>query len=145
MNKFSFEMNPLLVGFEHLEQFLKHADKTGSDGFPPFNILQTGEDTYRVTLAVAGFGEDDLSVHQERNQLVVRGSRKGRDDNKVFLHKGIAQRQFRKSFPLMDGVEVTSARLLRGLMDIELKLHSADSAAQKINIASGGAERRIRS
>ena len=145
MNKFSFEMNPFLLGFEHLEQFLKHADKPGSDGFPPCNILQTGKDTYRVTLAVAGFGEDDLSVHQERNQLVVQGGRKEKDVGRVFLHKGIALRQFRKSFPLMDGVEVTTASLANGLLDIELKRHPADSAAQKISIESGGAERRTRS
>ena len=141
MNKFSFETNPFLLGFEHLEQFLKHADRPGSDGFPPCNILQTGKDTYRVTLAVAGFSEDDLSVHQERNQLVVRGSRKEKDGGRVFLHKGIAQRQFRKSFPLMDGVEVTTARLVNGLLDIDLKRHPADPAAQRISIVSGGKQR----
>lgn len=120
MSRMSLLNSPLLLGFDQFERALDRVAKASSDGYPPYNIEQLGEDRLRITLAVAGFGEEELSVHVEDSQLVVRG-RQVDDKDRVYLHRGIAARQFQRSFVLADGLEVDAATLDNGLLNIELK------------------------
>ena len=106
MTRVSVFSSPLLLGFEHIERVLDRANKTAAEGYPPYNIEQTGEHRLRITLAVAGFGDDDLSVNVEDNQLVVRGKQQEDTANRIYLHRGIASRQFTRSFVLAEGIEV---------------------------------------
>ncbi len=113
--------SPLLLGFDHFQRLLDRASKASTEGYPPYNIEQLGESALRITLAVAGFTIEDLRVSVEDNQLVIRG-RSGEDDaGKVYLHRGIATRQFQRSFILAEGIEVTGANLDNGLLHIELE------------------------
>ena len=100
--------SPLFLGFDHLEQMLERAAKTSSDGYPPYNVEQLGENALRITLAVAGFQTSDLAITVEDNQLVVRG-KQADDKDRVYLHRGIAARQFQRSFVLAEGIEVAGA------------------------------------
>ncbi len=112
--------SPLFLGFDHLEQMLERAAKTSSDGYPPYNIEQTGPDGLRITLAVAGFAMDDLQITIEDNQLVIRGRQAEDSEHRVFLHRGIAARQFQRAFVLAEGIEVKGAWLDNGLLHVEL-------------------------
>src|SRR6056297_3073438 len=111
--------SPLLLGFEQFERTLDRVAKASSDGYPPYNIERIGEDGLRITLAVAGFRVEDLSVQVEDNQLIVRG-RTHDDTERVYLHRGIAARQFQRVFVLADGIEVSAASLDNGLLSIDL-------------------------
>ena len=119
--------SPLFLGFDHLEQMLERASKTSSDGYPPYNIEQTGPSGLRITLAVAGFTMDDLQITQEDNQLVIRGRQNDDSQGRVFLHRGIAARQFQRAFVLAEGIEVKGAWLDNGLLHIDL-----DPAAARV-------------
>src|ERR1700688_1685877 len=112
--------SPLFLGFDHLEQMLERASKTSSDGYPPYNIEQISPTGLRITLAVAGFTMDDLQITQEDNQLVIRGRQTDDSEGRVFLHRGIAARQFKRSFVLAEGIEVKGAWLDNGLLHIDL-------------------------
>ena len=112
--------SPLFLGFDHLEQMLERAAKTSSDGYPPYNIEQTGPDGLRITLAVAGFAMDDLQITIEDNQLVIRGRQAEDNEHRVFLHRGIAARQFQRAFVLAEGIEVKGAWLDNGLLHVDL-------------------------
>ena len=112
--------SPLFLGFDHLEQMLERASKTSSDGYPPYNIEQTGPSGLRITLAVAGFTMDDLQITQEDNQLVIRGRQNDDSQGRIFLHRGIAARQFQRAFVLAEGIEVKGAWLDNGLLHIDL-------------------------
>jgi len=112
--------SPLFLGFDHLEQMLERASKNSSDGYPPYNIEQTGPDGLRITLAVAGFTMDDLQITLEDNQLVIRGRQQDDSQGRVFLHRGIAARQFQRAFVLAEGIEVKGAWLDNGLLHIDL-------------------------
>ncbi len=112
--------SPLFLGFDHLEQMLERAAKTSSDGYPPYNIEQIAATALRITLAVAGFTMDDLQITQEDNQLVIRGRQADDSQGRVFLHRGIAARQFQRAFVLAEGIEVGGAWLDSGLLHIEL-------------------------
>src|ERR1700735_2356600 len=101
--------SPLFLGFDHLEQMLERASKTSSDGYPPYNIEQISPTGLRITLAVAGFTMDDLQITQEDNQLVIRGRQTDDSQGRIFLHRGIAARQFQRSFVLAEGIEVKGA------------------------------------
>jgi len=90
--------SPLFLGFDHLEQMLERASKTSSDGYPPYNIEQISSTGLRISLAVAGFTMDDLQITQEDNQLVIRGRQTDDSQGRIFLHRGIAARQFQRSF-----------------------------------------------
>ena len=137
MTKLSFGAHPFLLGFEQLERVVERTAKTGAEGYPPFNIEATSENAYRITLAVAGFREDDLSITVEDRQLVVRG-RQGEDlQDRVFLHRGIAARAFQRSFVLADGVEVGGASMEHGLLHIDLKRSVPDTIVQTIRIGRG--------
>jgi HSP20 family molecular chaperone IbpA len=129
--------HPYLLGFEQLERLVERSAKTGNDGYPPYNIEQTSDTSYRITLAVAGFGDDDLSITVEDSQLVIRGRQTDDSEGRVFLHRGIAARQFQKSFVLADGVEVGAARIENGLLHVDLNRAVPDRIIQKIEISKG--------
>lgn len=127
--------SPFLLGFDHLEKLLERSAKSAGDGYPPYNIEEIGPDRLRITLAVAGFGESDLSVTVEDNQLIIRG-RQSESSGKTFLHKGIATRQFQRAFILAEGVDVMSAELGNGLLAIDLARPKFQSEVRTIAIKS---------
>ena len=120
MTKLTLGTHPFLLGFDQLERLVERTVKSGNDGYPPYNIEQRGDTAYRITLAVAGFAETDLSITEEDRQLVIRGRQSDEDAERIFLHRGIAARQFQRSFVLADGVEVTGATMEHGLLHIDL-------------------------
>ena len=138
MARVSFASHPFLLGFEELDRLVERTAKAGSDGYPPYNIEQRGETAFRITLAVAGFAEADLSITVEESHLVVRG-RQSDEQDRVFLHRGIAARQFQRSFVLADRVEVVSASLDHGLLHIDLTRRAPETVVQTIQIRTGGA------
>lgn len=136
MNRLSPLSNPLLLGFDEFERTLERISKASSDGYPPYNIERTGETRLRITLAVAGFSRDDLDIQLEDNQLTVSG-RQAVEDDRVYLHRGIATRMFKRSFVLADGVEVISASLDNGLLNIDVALPQPERNIRKIEIGGG--------
>jgi len=136
MTKLSFGAHPHLLGFEQLERLVERTSKT--DGYPPFNIEAVSDNAYRITLAVAGFADADLSITVEDRQLVIRGRQADDIAARVFLHRGIAGRAFQRSFVLADGVEVAGAELKHGLLHIDLKRVVPDTVVQTIAIRSAG-------
>ncbi|MDX1711444.1 MAG: Hsp20 family protein [Rhodovibrionaceae bacterium] len=138
MSRMSVFNSPLLLGFDHFERALDQIQKNGGDGYPPYNVEQFGDNKLRITLAVAGFAPEDLQVQIEDNQLVIRG-RQQEDDkqDRVFLHRGIAARQFQRNFVLAEGIEVTSATLDNGLLHIELERPLVQPKVRKIAIDAG--------
>ena len=134
MSKFAFPSHPLLLGFEPLERLVERTARAGAEGYPPFNIELSEPGRYIVTLAVAGFGEDDLSITIEDRQLVIRGQQAEPEAERVFLHRGIATRQFRRVFALADGVEVTEAALANGLLRVVLERREPESVVRRIPI-----------
>ncbi|MCB9963598.1 MAG: Hsp20 family protein [Rhodospirillales bacterium] len=129
--------SPLFLGFDHFERTFDRMKKSGADGYPPYNIEQTSDHDLRITLAVAGFTMADLDVEVEQNQLIVRGRQKEEEEEgRVFLHRGIAGRQFQRSFVLADGIEVRGASLHNGLLHIDLERIIPESTARKIPIGS---------
>jgi HSP20 family molecular chaperone IbpA len=138
MSRMSMFNSPFLLGFDQVERVLDRAAKTASDGYPPYNIEQTSEDGIRITLAVAGFGREDLSIQTEGNQLVIRGKRED-EPNRVYLHRGIAARQFQRSFVLAEGIEVAGAALDNGLLHVDLVRPKPASAVRTIEIRGGAA------
>ncbi|WP_299839982.1 Hsp20 family protein [uncultured Jannaschia sp.] len=133
MTKPTFGTHPFLLGFDELERLVERTARTGNDGYPPYNIEQTGETGFRITLAVAGFGEADLAITLEDRQLVIRG-RSREDGDRVYLHRGIAARQFQRAFVLADGVEVAGATLEHGLLHVDLQRSTPSSVVQTIRI-----------
>ncbi len=138
MSRLSMFNSPLLLGFDHIERVLDRATKTAADGYPPYNIEQMGDRHLRITLAVAGFRESDLTVAVEDNQLVIRGQQEEGpgDQDRVFLHRGIAARQFQRSFVLAEGIEVTGASLDNGLLHVHLERPLPENRAREIKINS---------
>jgi len=128
--------SPFLLGFEHLERLLERTAKSSADAYPPYNIEQSTDGKLRITVAVAGFEKSELSVTVEDNQLVIRGKQTDSQD-KTFLHRGIAARQFQRSFVLAEGIEVTDATLENGLLTVELFRPKAESVMRTIEIKSG--------
>ena len=127
--------SPLFLGFDHFEQTFDRLKKSGAEGYPPYNIEQIGESALRISLAVAGFTMDELDVEIEQNQLTIRGKNKrDGDDERIFLHRGIASRQFQRSFILADGIEIKGAELENGLLHIDMERVMPESTAQKIPI-----------
>jgi HSP20 family molecular chaperone IbpA len=130
--------SPLFLGFDHFEKTFDRLRKAATDGYPPYNIEQIGENGLRITLAVAGFTMGDLDVEMEQNQLTVRG-RQEDDLGRVYLHRGIAGRPFQRSFVLADGIEVRGAALDNGLLHIDMERVMPESTARKISISQSGA------
>ncbi len=126
--------SPLFLGFDDFEKTIDRLRKSGADGYPPYNIEQIGEYGLRITLAVAGFSMADLDVEIDQNQLTVRGKQQGEKEDRIFLHRGIATRQFQRSFVLADGIEVAGADLDNGLLHINLERIIPESNAVKIKI-----------
>lgn len=136
MTRLSLFNSPFLLGFDDLERALDRVSKASSDGYPPYNIERIGDEDIRITLAVAGFAADELSVTVEGTQLVIRGKQQDEPDRE-FLHRGIAARQFQRSFLLADGIEVTGADLDNGLLHIELKRPHPETLSRTIEIRTG--------
>ena len=138
MTKLTLGSYPHLLGFEQLERLLERTAKSENGGYPPFNIEQTSDHSYRITLAVAGFREEDLSITVEDLQLVIRGRQVDDEgDGRVFLHRGIAARQFQRVFVLADGVEVGEARMENGLLHVDLDRAVPEPVVQTIRIRKG--------
>ena len=136
MSKLALGTHPFLLGFDQLERLVERTAKS-ENGYPPYNIEQIDENAFRITLAVAGFAEEDLSITVEDRQLVVRGKQVDDAGERVFLHRGIAARQFQRSFVLADGVDVAGAELKNGLLHVELTRSVPESIVQTIKIGSG--------
>lgn len=133
--------NPLLLGFEEIERLVDRAAK-GGDGYPPYNIERLAKDgdraeLLRITLAVAGFTRDQLEITLEDNQLCIRG-RQQDDKSREYLYRGIAARQFSRTFVLADGIEVKSADLANGLLSIDLHRLEPERLVRRIEIGGGG-------
>ena len=137
MTRLSLFNSPLLLGFDHFERTLDRIAKSGAEGYPPYNIEQLGDDRLRITLAVAGFGLDDLEIQIEDNQLTIRGRQKD-DPDRVYLYRGIAARQFQRSFVLAEGIEVKSAILDNGLLSVDLQRPKAVSQVRTVPITGAG-------
>ncbi len=135
MTRVSLLNSPLLLGFDQFERTLERIAKAPAEGYPPYNIERTAEDGLRITLAVAGFALDDLEILLEDNQLTISG-RQVEDDQREYLHRGIATRQFKRSFVIAEGVEVTSAVLDSGLLHIDLRQPKPQRTARTIKISS---------
>jgi HSP20 family molecular chaperone IbpA len=133
MNRLTLFSSPLLLGFDHFERALDRVSKASADGYPPYNIEQLGEDRLRITLAVAGFTMDDLSVQIEDTQLVIRGKQVD-DRERLYLHRGIAARQFQRSFVLAEGIEVVGASLDNGLLHVEIVRPFVEPKVRKVEI-----------
>lgn len=137
MSRTSLLSSPLLLGFDEIERILDRVGKSSGDGYPPYNIerLANGEagETLRITLAVAGFTLDQLDVSVEDSQLTIRG-RHDDDDDREYLHQGIAARQFTRTFVLADGIEVRSADLNNGLLSIDLVRPEPERLVRKVEI-----------
>jgi HSP20 family molecular chaperone IbpA len=129
--------SPFLLGFEHMERLLERTAKAAGDGYPPYNIEQSGEDDLRITLAVAGFSADELCVTVEDRQLVIKGKQTESTD-RTFLHRGIAARQFQRAFVLAEGIEVTGADLRNGLLTVVLTRPKAESVVRNVEIRTDG-------
>ena len=137
MSKLTLGTHPFLLGFDQLERLVERTAKTGNEGYPPYNIAQTSENSYRITLAVAGFAEGDLTITVENRQLVILGRQGEERGDRVYLHRGIAARQFQRTFVLADGVDVGAAIMEHGLLHIDLKRALPEMVTQKIEIKKG--------
>ena len=136
MNRMTAFNSPLLLGFDHFEQLLDRVAKSANDGYPPYNIERIAENGLRITLAVAGFAREDLQISAEENQLIVRG-RQTDDEERVYIHRGIAARQFQRSFVLAEGIEISGASLDNGLLHIDLVRPQPEVVSRVIDIAVG--------
>jgi len=135
MSRVSLFSSPLLLGFDQFERTLDRIGKS-ADNYPPYNIEQLAENRLRITLAVAGFAREDLDIRLEANQLTIRGKQPEQGE-RVFLHRGIAARQFQRSFMLADGLEITGANLANGLLEIDIHRPVAEPEVRRIPIAPG--------
>ena len=135
MSRISLFNSPFLLGFDDLERALDRVTKSSSDGYPPYNIERTGENDMRISLAVAGFSMDELSICVEHTQLIIRGCQQD-EPNREFLHRGIAARQFQRFFVLADGIEILGAELDNGLLHINLKRPVVETQTRTIEIKS---------
>jgi HSP20 family molecular chaperone IbpA len=136
MNRHATFASPYLLGFDHLERLLERTARNAGDSYPPYNVEESQDGGIRITLAVAGFSLQELSVTEEDRQLVVRG-RQTEATGKTFLHRGIAARQFLRSFVLADGIEVTTAALENGLLKIDLARKQVQPSVRVVEIKTG--------
>ena len=139
MNRITAFNSPLLLGFDHFEQLLDRVAKSSNDGSPPYNIERISENGLRISLAVAGFGREDLQILAEDNQLIVRG-RQTDGEERVYIHRGIAARQFQRSFVLAEGIQISGAHLDNGLLHIELVRPQPEVVSRIIDIVAGPPE-----
>ena len=137
MTRMTFASHPFLLGFEQLDRLVERTAKSSNEGYPPYNIEERDENAYRITLAVAGFREEDLAITVEDRQLMIRGRQSDEGDERVFLHRGIAARQFQKSFVLADGMEVEGAELENGLLHVDLTRSLPETVVRTVKIDRG--------
>ena len=126
--------SPFLLGFDHFERTIDRISKLSSDSYPPYNIEQTSPNSIRITVAVAGFNKGDLDISLEGNQLQIRGSRDDNDSGRIFIHRGIATRQFQRNFILAEGIEVKEASMDNGLLVVDLSQPINNEESKKIEI-----------
>ena len=143
MSRVSMFNSPLLLGFDHFESMIDQLAKAGNDGYPPYNIEHVSDRELRITMAVAGFAEEDVQITLEQNQLLVQG-RQQDDNDKVYLHRGIAARQFQKRFVLAEGIEVLGAEMDNGLLHIELARPEPSIISQEIKIRKSGGKKNLK-
>lgn len=146
MTRLPMLSNPLLLGFEEIERMIDRAGKNAADGYPPYNIERISKESgrtelLRITLAVAGFTRDQLDITLEDNQLIVRG-KQTEDKSREFLYRGIAARQFARTFVIADGIEVKSADLSNGLLSIDLHRLEPERMVRRIEIGGKPAKER---
>ncbi|MEZ5843325.1 MAG: Hsp20 family protein [Hyphomicrobiaceae bacterium] len=139
MSRMSLLSSPLLLGFEEMERLVDRLGKAGGDGYPPYNIerlarTEGSPELLRITLAVAGFRREDLDITVEDNQLTVRGRQGDDDKSREFIYRGIAARQFQRTFLLAEGIEVASADLDSGLLAIDLVRHEPERVVRRVEI-----------
>ena len=137
MTRLTLFNSPLLLGFDRFERTLDRIGRTG-EGYPPYNIEQISENALRITLAVAGFAREDLEISLEANQLTIAGKQADQRE-RVFLHRGIAARQFQRSFVLADGLEIAGAELANGLLEIDIRQPAVEEQVRKIAIRAAAA------
>tara|TARA_R100001163_G_C5046202_1_gene183501 strand:+ start:674 stop:1099 length:426 start_codon:yes stop_codon:yes gene_type:complete len=132
-----------MLGFDHFEQILDQLSKSSNEAYPPYNIEQIGERELRITLAVAGFKEEDLQITLEQNQLIIHGKQQEEAD-RVFLHRGIAARQFQRKFVLAEGLEIMGAEMENGLLHIGLQLPFPKTESRRIEINTSRSKKEIK-
>ena len=131
-----FGSHPFLLGFDQLDRLLENAEKSDSGGYPPYNIVKTSSDRLRISVAVAGFSVEDLDIMLDDRKLTISGKRSDSDSGRTFLYNGIAMRQFRRSFVLANGMEISGANLKDGLLHVDLYRESPDRQIRRIQILS---------
>jgi HSP20 family molecular chaperone IbpA len=131
--------SPFLLGFERLQELVERAAHVAAEAYPPYNVEALEDGSLRVTLAVAGFGQDELTVELDDRQLTVAGDKSANGSERAYLHRGIATRRFRRAFLLADGYEVTGARLENGLLHVEVSRPDLKREVRRIAIQSSGA------
>ena len=137
----TFDLTPLYrstVGFDRIFDLLDTAGKAETSGYPPYNIERLGEDDYRITLAVAGFAEDEVEIELHENRLTITGKRADGDENRTFLHQGIAGRSFERQFQLAEHVKVAGASLVNGLLNIDLQREIPEAKKPRKIAINGG-------
>ena len=134
MNRMSIFNSPFLLGFDEFERTIDRISKLSTDSYPPYNIEQISQNSLRITVAVAGFKKNELDVSLEGNQLQIRGNKKEDERERIFIHRGIATRQFQRNFVLADGIEVKDASMDDGLLFIDLTQPINNDQSVKIEI-----------
>ncbi len=134
MSRMSVFNSPFLLGFEQFERTVDRISKLSSDSYPPYNIEQLSSNLLRITIAVAGFEKKDLEISLEGNQLQIKGFRPEDDSDKIFIHRGIATRQFQRNFILAEGIEVDDASMENGLLFVDLSQPINNEESKKIEI-----------
>ena len=134
MSRMSLFNSPFLLGFDHFERTVDRISKLSSDSYPPYNIEQTSPNTIRITVAVAGFEKNDLDISLEGNQLQIKGNKHENDSEKIYIHRGIATRQFLRNFVLAEGIEVEGASMDNGLLFVDLSQPINNDESKKIEI-----------
>ena len=134
MSRLSLFNSPFLLGFDQFERTIDRISKLSSDSYPPYNIEQISSTILRITIAVAGFEKNELDISLEGNQLLIRGSRTESDSEKIYIHRGIATRQFQRNFVLAEGIKVEGATIENGLLNIDLVQPVSQEQSKKIEI-----------
>ena len=134
MSRMSVFNSPFLLGFEQFERTIDRISKLSTETYPPYNIEQISSNLLRITIAVAGFEKTDLEINLEGNQLQIKGFKKEENDERIFLHRGIATRQFQRNFVLAEGIEVEGASMENGLLSVDLSQPNNSEESKKIEI-----------
>ena len=134
MSRMSVFNSPFLLGFEQFERTIDRISKLSTETYPPYNIEQISSNLLRITIAVAGFEKADLEINLEGNQLQIKGFKKEENDERIFLHRGIATRQFQRNFVLAEGIEVEGASMENGLLSVDLSQPINSEESKKIEI-----------